>query len=298
MTALLFAIVTFCWGFTWYAIKLQIGPVPIEISIFYRFALAAILMAGGLVLLRKWRPLDWRVHPWIALMGCGLFGVNFILMYSATAYIASGIVAVVFTTSTLFNALGNWIFYRKNPGWRFALGAAFGLGGIGCLFANQLAALSHNPQAVIGLLLALGGTACFSTGNLVSVKLQSLNVPMRDAVARGMFYGAALLFVFALLRGKAPVMPDDPVYIAALLYLTIPGSIIAFVAYLALVGRVGVGRAAYVTVLFPVVALTVSTYLEGYQWTLTGASGLLLILLGNISIFARLPRRKITAPAI
>ncbi len=290
MTALLFAIVTFCWGFTWYAIKLQIGPIPVEMSIFYRFALAAAVLCGFLVLSRKWRPVPWRAHPWIVLLGCGLFGINFILMYSATAYIASGIVAVIFTTSTIFNALGNWAFYGNRPGVRFVFGAAFGLGGIACLFANQIYALSHNPHAITGMLLALCGTAVFSCGNMVSVKLHSMGIPNRDAVARGMIYGTVLLFIFASLRGQTPVMPTDPIYIGGLLYLAIPGSVVAFIAYLALVNRVGAGRAAYVTVLFPVVALTVSTFLEGYVWTPIGATGLAMVLLGNITIFAKLPK--------
>lgn len=290
MTALLFTLVTACWGFTWYAIKLQIGPVPIEISIFYRFALAAIVLCGFLVISRKWRPVPWRAHPWIALLGCGLFCVNFIMMYSATSYIASGIVAVVFTTSTLFNALANWIFYGQRPGLRFVVGAAFGLGGISCLFANEIYALSHNAHAVTGLLFTLCGTAAFSCGNMVSVKLNAMGIANRDAVARGMIYGAVLLLMFALVKGQTPVIPTDPLYIGGLLYLAIPGSVVAFLAYLALVHRVGAGRAAYVTVLFPVVALTVSTFLEGYVWTPTGAVGLVMVLLGNIAIFAKLPK--------
>lgn len=177
MTALLFAIVTACWGFTWYAIKLQIGPIPVEISIFYRFALAAAVLCGFLFLSRKWRPVPWRAHPWIVLLGAGLFGINFILMYSATGYIASGIVAVIFTTSTIFNALGNWAFYGQRPGLRFVFGAAFGLGGIACLFANQIYALSHNAHAITGMLLALCGTAVFSMGNMVSVKLNKMAFP-------------------------------------------------------------------------------------------------------------------------
>jgi len=290
MTALLFVIVTACWGFTWYAIKLQIGPIPVEISIFYRFALAAVVLCGFLLVTRKWRPVPWHAHPWIVLLGCGLFGINFILMYSATGYIASGIVAVIFTTSTIFNALGNWAFYGNRPGLRFVFGAAFGLAGIACLFANQIYALSHNANAITGMLLALGGTAVFSCGNMVSVKLNRMGIPNRDAVARGMIYGTVLLFIFAMFRGQTPVMPTDPIYIGGLLYLAIPGSVVAFIAYLALVNRVGAGRAAYVTVLFPVVALTVSTFLEGYVWTPIGATGLAMVLLGNITIFARLPK--------
>ena len=117
-----------------------------------------------------------------------------------------------------------------------------------------------------------------------------MGIPNRDAVARGMIYGTMLLFIFATLRGQTPVMPTDPIYIGGLLYLAIPGSVVAFIAYLALVNRVGAGRAAYVTVLFPVVALTVSTFLEGYVWTPIGATGLAMVLLGNITIFAKLPK--------
>ncbi|AUG53223.1 DMT family transporter [Thalassospira marina] len=292
MTAALFAIVTFCWGFTWYAIKMQIGPIPIEISIFYRFGLAAAVLAAGMAITGRLKPVPWSAHPWIFLLGCGLFAINFILMYTASSYIASGIIAVLFTTSTIFNAIGNWLFYGQRPGMRFMGGAALGLGGIVCLFANQLASLSHNATAITGMACALGGTAVFASGNMVSVKLHKLGIPTRDAVVRGMAYGAGVLLIFGLLRGETLVMPTDPYYIGGLLYLAIPGSIIAFLAYLALVNRVGAGKAAYVTVLFPVVALTVSTFLEGYIWTATGAAGLALILLGNITIFARIPVRK------
>ena len=61
---------------------------------------------------------------------------------------------------------------------------------------------------------------------------------------------------------------------------------IAFAAYFSLLGRIGAGAAAYSTLLFPLVALTISTIYEGYQWHFNAVLGLCLILLGNLVMFA------------
>jgi drug/metabolite transporter (DMT)-like permease len=72
-----------------------------------------------------------------------------------------------------------------------------------------------------------------------------------------------------------------------LLYLSIFGSIIAFGAYLTLVGRIGADRAAYATVLFPLVALVISSIYEDFQWTQLALAGVALILIGNIMVVGR-----------
>ena len=83
-------------------------------------------------------------------------------------------------------------------------------------------------------------------------------------------------------------------YIGSLLYLAIPGSVIGFTAYLTLVGRMGPERAAYCTVLFPVVALNISVFVEGYQWTAPALLGLALVMLGNVLVF-RKPKAGLAA---
>jgi drug/metabolite transporter (DMT)-like permease len=70
-------------------------------------------------------------------------------------------------------------------------------------------------------------------------------------------------------------------------------AVIGFTAYLLLVGRMGPDRAAYSTVLFPIVALTISTIYEGYHWTPPPLCGLVLMLAGNLLAFLPLaPRTK------
>jgi drug/metabolite transporter (DMT)-like permease len=83
-----------------------------------------------------------------------------------------------------------------------------------------------------------------------------------------------------LFSGVEWVWDSRPIYGGTLLYLAIPGSILAFTAYLSLIGRIGADKAVYSTGLFPIVALTISTFVESYRWNTVAVVGLVLILLG------------------
>ena len=102
-----------------------------------------------------------------------------------------------------------------------------------------------------------------------------------------------LIAFYCLFSGIPFTMEWNTRYIGSLMYLVIPGSVIGFTAYLTLVGRMGPERAAYCTVLFPVVALNVSAFAEGYQWTAPALMGLVLVMLGNVLVF-----RKPRAPSV
>lgn len=293
MTAFLFTALVLAWGFTWFAIKLQLGVVPPEISICYRFVVAASLLWIGLALARRLRPVPWRAHGWIALLGVTLFSLNFILIYSATQTVASGIVSVLFTFATVFNALNQWLFMRRMPQPKVLAGAGMGILGIALLFSHEMQYLHGGRAQALGVGLAVAGTYVFSLGNLVSMRATRDGIDLPNVMVRGMSWGALFLALFALARGAHFVLPPTPVYALSLLYLAVPGSILGFFSYLSLVARIGADRAAYATVLFPVVALGVSTVLEGYVWTPWAFAGLALILCGNVVIFSRWPLARL-----
>jgi drug/metabolite transporter (DMT)-like permease len=73
----------------------------------------------------------------------------------------------------------------------------------------------------------------------------------------------------------------------SLAYLAVFGSVVAFVSYLTMAGDIGADRAAYVGVVTPVVALALSTLLEGYHWTVPAVLGALLCLGGNVLILKK-----------
>jgi drug/metabolite transporter (DMT)-like permease len=212
----------------------------------------------------------------------------------ASQWIASGLVAVCFSTAPAWNALNGRLFQGRPIAPRVLLGAALGLAGLLLLFGTEMLKDLDRPQTLWGLGLALAGTYCFSLGNLLSGAMQKLGQTPLQTNASAMAIGATLVGLGALLTGRAPAFDASPTYVGAWLYLAIPGSVIGFTAYLTLVGRMGADRAAYCTVLFPVVALNISAWVEGYHWSTAGMTGLLLVALGNVVVFwrGRLPRLR------
>jgi drug/metabolite transporter (DMT)-like permease len=102
-----------------------------------------------------------------------------------------------------------------------------------------------------------------------------------------MAFAAVLALLIALGLGKQLDFSLRTDYVLSLLYLALFGSAIAFGCYLALLKLIGAARASYSSVLFPVVALLISTAFEGYRWTMPAAAGILLTLAGNWLILSQ-----------
>ncbi|MGG1945774.1 EamA family transporter [Trinickia sp. NRRL B-1857] len=289
--ALYFATVLI-WGTTWIAIKWQTGVVAPPVSIAFRFILASIVMLALVRLMR--RPMRPPRAAWPLLFGQGLalFCCNFLCFYYAEQIVPSGLVAVVFSTAPLFNAVNGRIFMGRALQPSAIVGAVLGLIGILCLFAPQMAEHAGDRTMWVGLGITLVGTMCFSIGNLLSSRMQSMGLHPTVTNGWAMLIGACVLTVGSLAAGFSFQPEWTPRYIGALLYLAVPGSVIGFTTYLMLVGRIGPERAAYCTVLFPFVALAVSTVFEGYRWSVPAGAGLALVVLGNLvafKVFRQLP---------
>lgn len=296
MNALLYILVVVIWGTTWIAIYMQQGVVSVPVSIFWRFAVAAVVMLVVLLALGRLKRIALKDHLFCVLQGACVFGFNFFCFYHAAAYISSGLESVIFSMAVLFNAFNNLLFFRKKPSPRVLPAAALGIAGIVALFWHDLVATQMAPSLLIGIGLSALGTFGFSLGNMISARHQSRGLETLSTNTYAMFYGTAIMGIVALASGES-FMPDFTVrYIGSLLYLAIFGSVIAFGAYFTLVGRIGASQAAYSTLLFPLVALTLSTVYEGYVWHANAVLGLVMILLGNLVMFAKpeqwLPGRR------
>ncbi|MEN0106903.1 MAG: EamA family transporter [Pseudomonas sp.] len=287
MNLSLYLLTVLIWGTTWIAIKLQVGTVAIPLSIAYRFGLAAIVLFALLLLSRRLQPLNRRAQ-WLCLaQGLCLFCINFMCFYTASQWIPSGLIAVVFSTATLWNALNARVFFGQRIAGNVLAGGALGLAGLALLFWPELAGHAASRETLIGLALALFGTLCFSAGNMLSSLQQKAGFKPLTTNAWGMLYGALILTGYCVVSGTPLSFDWRPQYVSSLVYLAIPGSVIGFTAYLTLVGRMGADRAAYCTVLFPVVALNISAFVEGYQWTAPALLGLGLVMVGNVLVFRK-----------
>jgi drug/metabolite transporter (DMT)-like permease len=291
--AILFLATVLIWGGTWLAIAMQVGPVPVIVSIFYRFGLAAALVAGGLALTRRLSVPAWRHQPFLAAQAACLFSLNFICFYNAAAFIPSGLISVIFSLSTIYNAINGRLFYGDRITGRAMLAAALGVSGLALMFGRDLF-VAFSVVTLKGMGLAALGTLFFSFGNMVSRRNSAVGLSPVLSNAWAMGYGAAFLLALVFVTRTPIVAPPDARYLWALLYLAVLGSAVAFTTYLLLVERIGSARAAYTTVLFPIVALSLSTVYEGYRWTGAGTLGLALCLAGNLVMFAPARQRRET----
>ena len=173
------------------------------------------------------------------------------------------------------------IVFGTRIGKSIILGAFLGIIGVIVLFYPQIGEVSHSDGVLYGLLLAGLGAFSASCGNMVSQAAQQRALPVMQANAWGMLYGAILTFIIALLNGHPFTFDATFTYIVSLGYLAVFGSVVAFGAYLTLLGRIGAHRAGYATVLFPVVALVLSILFEGLALSATIVLGSALVLTGN-----------------
>jgi drug/metabolite transporter (DMT)-like permease len=282
----LYLVTVVAWGSTWLAINFQLGEVAPEVSLVYRYLIAAGLLFGWCLAKRK--PLRFGLHAHLrfAQMGVLLFGLNYIATYSAQQYISSALNATAFSTMVWMNIINARIFLGTRIEPPVYLGASLGMIGIVTMFWPEVSQLSLSDKTVYGSALCLSGALLASFGNIVSQKAQMQQLPNMQSNAWGMFYGAVFTALVALRQGENFNFEMSFAYTSSLLYLAVFGSVVAFGCYLTLLGRIGPHRAGYVVVMFPVVALLLSIVFEGLQITPQILIGVTLVLGGNAVILA------------
>lgn len=283
----LYLVTVLVWGSTWFAIEFQLGVVEPEVSIVYRYALAAFVLFIYCRIKRLSLLFKVADHAWFALLGLLLFCLNYIFAYRAQVHITSALAAIVFSTMLWMNiGLSRMVFgTRISP--RVLLGAVLGIVGITVLFAPQIEELSLTDTVFWGCLLAFAGAATASVGNIASQAAQKRALPVVETNTWGMFYGAVLTAAVALASGHEFNFDGTFTYITSLAYLALFGSVVAFGAYLTLLGRIGAHKAGYAMVMFPVVALVLSLAFEGLRLDASIVGGTTLVLLGNLLVLEK-----------
>ncbi|MEO8485142.1 MAG: EamA family transporter [Betaproteobacteria bacterium] len=278
----LFAISTAIWGSTWLVITWQLGIVPPEVSVAYRFALAAALLAAWCSTTGRSLAFTPRQHLWLAAWGAMMFGLNYVGVYYAEALVSSGLVAVLFATIVFMSPIGMRVFHGTPLSGRMLVAATLGVAGVALLFLPELESARDGGSAALGIAYALGATAIATGGNLVAVRNHAKGLPLFPTTAWGMFYGALVAAIVALAQGVTWSFDPRWPYVASLAYLAVFGSIFAFGAYLTLLKKVGAGSSAYVGVSTPVIAMLLSTLFEGYRWSWPAMLGVALAIAGNV----------------
>ena len=278
--ALPFLTISLIWGSTWFVITGQIGGVPPAWSVAWRFVLATLGMFGLAIATGNALAMPKRAHLLALFVGVCQFCGNYNLVYQAELHLTSGIVAVMIGLMIVPNAVFGRLLLGQTITLRFALGSAIAIGGIALLLINEARETPLGGDVGLGIWLALGAMFAASISNVVQAGGTGRTVPLMTLIAWSMLYGTLIDVAVAAALSGPPVLPADGQYWLGTAYLAFAGSVVTFPLYYRLIREIGAGRAAYHNVLVVVVAMLLSTLLEGYRWSALAIAGAALSLVG------------------
>ncbi|MGR6330708.1 DMT family transporter [Sphingomonas sp. XXL09] len=288
-----FAIVTLIWGSTWLVIRDQLGVVPPNWSVTYRFIVAGTAMAIVAAVKRESFRLDAR--GWLFVLGVGIcqFCLNFNFVYRAERHITSGLVAVAFALLLVPNAVFARLFLGQRMGRQLVVGSLIAMAGIALLFLHEA---RSGAGSLADTLAGLGLTGCAilaaSSANVLQATPTARRYPMLSTLALAMLAGAAIDGTLAFALTGPPVVEWRISYWAGIAYLGLFGSTLSFPLYYRVLRVIGPAKAAYSSVIVPVIAMLLSTLFEGYRWSPLAAAGAVLTGIGLVvALRARRPNR-------
>jgi drug/metabolite transporter (DMT)-like permease len=283
-----FLIFTAIWGSTWIVIRGQLGTVPPQWSVAYRFAIAAVAMALVAGFKGDSLRLGGKGLAAALFLGFFQFSVNFNAVYLAERHITSGVVATVFALLLIPASLLGWALLGQRPTRRFAWSSLVAVAGMALLFVHELHEHSASArQIVAGIALTLCGMLGAAIANVAQARPEIRQFPLFGLLAWSMAAGAVIDAIFAFLLAGPPVIDPRPAYWLGLVYLALAASVLTFSLYYPVVRKIGPAKAAYSSVVVPIIAMGFSTWIEHYQWTWLTVAGALLALGGMAGAMSR-----------
>ena len=294
-----FIIFTAIWGSTWIVIKDQLGDVPPQWSVAYRF----IIATTGMAAVTLWRGDSLKPGPGFlvaaSVVGVTQFCLNFNGVYLASEYITSGLIATVFALLMVPNAILAWVWLGHKPTGKFLAASAVAIAGIALLFLHEM---EQKPDLTM---TALWAGVAWTVFALVAAAISNV-YQARDVVKHhslfslltwAMAIGALCDIALAWMLTGPPVIETRPGYWIGLLWLALAASVVCFSLYYPVVRRIGPGKAAYSSAIVPIIAMALSTLFEGFEWTTLSIAGASLALAGMfLALWARRRPMRVTNP--
>ncbi|GGD61113.1 EamA family transporter [Erythrobacter arachoides] len=280
--ALPFLLIALIWGSTWFVITTQIAQAPTLWSVTYRFAIAAPTMFALALVTRQSLAMPRATHLLALAMGLFQFVGNFVFVYMAELHLTSGIVALLIGLMFVPNAVLGARLLGEPITRRFMIGSALALVGIALLLVNEARVAPLGGNVLLGTGFGIFAMLAASVTNVIQALPAGRRVPIVTLVAWAIFYGALMDTALALAFAGPPVFPAAPMFWLGTVYLAVIGTVVTLPLYYRLVRELGAGRAAYNGVLVVVIAMTLSTLLEGYRWTGLAIAGAVLAVAGLV----------------
>lgn len=287
--AVTFVACALIWGSTFLAIRFGNEATPPVWAATIRLALASVLLFGIAAALRMPLPRGRRLRG-AALWGFFNLGVNLSLLYLGEQTVPSGISAVLFATVPLSTALLAAAFGVERLVARKLVAAVVAIGGVAIIFAGELGVAV--PFA--GLLTVFGAASAAALANVLLKREPSQGVIPLNAV--GTAVGAVVCLAASFALGEPHAIPSTVAAWLPILYLTLAGSLGAFVLFTWLVTHWSVSNASLLGVTVPIIAVILGGLVKGEQpaaLTYVGAA----VVIGAILIALRAPHARAATAA-
>ncbi|HEX6061826.1 MAG TPA: EamA family transporter [Candidatus Limnocylindria bacterium] len=288
--AVAFVACALIWGTTFLAIRLGNEATPPVWAATIRLVLASVVLFGIAGAFRMPLPRG-RALRGAALWGLFNLGINFSLLYIGETTVPSGISAVLFATVPLTTALLAAAFHVEPLVTRKLIAAIVAIGGVAIIFAGELGA--SVPFA--GLLTVFVGASAAALANVLLKQAPKQQVIPLNAI--GTAVGAVVCLVVSTVLGESHTIPAAMSAWLPILYLTVAGSLVAFVLYSWLVTHWSVSNASLLGATVPIIAVIVGGLVKGEQpaaLTYVGAA----VVISAILLALRAPHpRALPAPA-
>jgi drug/metabolite transporter (DMT)-like permease len=264
-------------------ITIQISQAPPMVTVFWRFVLSTAIMFAYLFWSKQNMKFEPEMHFWFFLQGIFNFSINYMLTYWSETFIKSGVLAITFTTMVYLNIIFSWLFFKRQVSKRVVFGSILGGLGIVLIFKDDLFITSTSKE-IFGLILGLMAALSASLGNMVSLRNIQKGVSISTANTFGMLYGTIFTGLSVIVLGIPWSLPINTSFIGSLFYLSLLGTVVAFAAYNTLLKTLGAEKAAYTTIISPILAILLSFLFEDLKLVPAMLFGIVLCLAGNILV--------------
>ena len=282
LSFIIYTIVVTIWGVSFIAIEFQLGFVEETVSVFYRYALASIILLLFIILSRK--PMfifNLKNHFYFIIIGICFFSINYYFIYRAQNYLDSGITAITFTMCLFFTQVNSKIFLKNKFGFNTTIGGIIGVIGIIVIFLNSFVEQKFNLPTLIGIIFILIAAYIVSIATVFTAKTTQLGIPIIQANAWAMIYGTIFNGLMILMFQDNLTLDPRLSYWISFFYLVFLASVIGFALYFLLVKRIGPEKSSYFALMSPMVAIIISAVVEDLNISALLIIGVASILIGN-----------------
>ncbi|WP_448566176.1 DMT family transporter [Thalassotalea ganghwensis] len=251
--------VVLIWSTTPLGIVWSSETVSPTLAVLARMVIALI---PGWLILKSYRiefPWHREAMKLYCFSGLGIFG-GMLLSYFAARYISSGLMSLIFGISPLLSGiLSKYILKEPALSGARKLSLVVALSGLACVCYDKI---SLSSDAYIGLVLVLLAVVFFSLSGVL-VKSVTIKVnPMATTVGALCITIPLFFITWLTVDGTLPYQQWQAKSLWSILYLGVIGSLIGFIAYFYVLQRLTASTVALITMMTPVLAMTLGAVLN------------------------------------